>query len=119
MGKIYKKFGRLVCGKPLNLYYDEGYKEDNADIETCLPIRKGKKEDGIEVKQLTGGPAITLIHKGPYDQLGRSYEAIINWSKEKGLNLKGPSREVYLKGPGMILRGNPKNYLTEIQFLLA
>ena len=26
-----------------------------------------------------------------------------------------PSREVYLKGPGMILRGNPKNYLTEIQ----
>ena len=24
-------------------------------------------------------------------------------------------REVYLKGPGMIFKGNPKNYLTEIQ----
>jgi effector-binding domain-containing protein len=26
-----------------------------------------------------------------------------------------PTREVYLKGPGMIFRGNPKNYVTEIQ----
>jgi hypothetical protein len=26
-----------------------------------------------------------------------------------------PTREVYLKGPGMIFKGNPKNYLTEIQ----
>jgi hypothetical protein len=24
-------------------------------------------------------------------------------------------REVYVKGPGLIFKGNPKNYLTEIQ----
>jgi hypothetical protein len=29
-----------------------------------------------------------------------------------------PMREIYVKGPGMILRGNPKNYLTEIQILV-
>lgn len=29
-----------------------------------------------------------------------------------------PTREVYLKGPGMIFKGNPKNYLTEIQMLI-
>jgi effector-binding domain-containing protein len=29
-----------------------------------------------------------------------------------------PSREIYLKGPGMIFKGNPKNYLTEIQIFL-
>ena len=26
-----------------------------------------------------------------------------------------PTREVYVKGPGPIFKGNPKNYLTEIQ----
>ena len=26
-----------------------------------------------------------------------------------------PTREVYLKGPGMLLKGNPEKYLTEIQ----
>ena len=30
-----------------------------------------------------------------------------------------PSREIYLKGPGMIFRGNPKNYLTEIQIMIS
>ena len=29
-----------------------------------------------------------------------------------------PTREIYHKGPGMIFRGSPKNYLTEIQFLV-
>ncbi len=30
-----------------------------------------------------------------------------------------PTREVYLKGPGIIFKGNPKNYLTEIQLPLG
>jgi hypothetical protein len=29
-----------------------------------------------------------------------------------------PCREVYIKGPGMIFKGNPKNYLTEIQLMI-
>jgi effector-binding domain-containing protein len=35
--------------------------------------------------------------------------------KERGYEVTLPTREVYLKGPGMIFRGNPKKYLTEIQ----
>jgi effector-binding domain-containing protein len=36
-------------------------------------------------------------------------------ANERKLNLALPTREIYLKGPGMIFKGNPKNYLTEIQ----
>jgi len=25
-----------------------------------------------------------------------------------------PRREIYIKGPGMIFKGNPQNYITEI-----
>ena len=35
--------------------------------------------------------------------------------QRKGLQPGVPSREIYIKGPGMIFRGNPKKYLTEIQ----
>jgi effector-binding domain-containing protein len=38
--------------------------------------------------------------------------------KSRGYELEVPCREVYLKGPGMIFRGNPQKYLTEIQMLL-
>ena len=119
LGRLYKAMGRHVCGKPLGLYHDEGYNEEDADIETCVPIRKGKEKDGITVRQLEGGPSVTLIHKGPYGEIGRSYEQIIAYAKEKGYALQAPSREVYQKGPGMIFKGNPKNYLTEIQFLVV
>jgi effector-binding domain-containing protein len=36
--------------------------------------------------------------------------------KQKSYTVVGPPREIYIKGPGMIFRGNPKKYLTEIQF---
>ena len=30
-----------------------------------------------------------------------------------------PSREIYLKGPGMFFKGNPHKYVTEIQLPIA
>ena len=116
--KIGKNLGRFICGKPFNLYYDAEYKEDDADFEACMPIRKEKQVDGISVRQLSGGRCIALLHKGPYEQLGHSYEKILQYAKEKSLEVDLPSREVYLKGPGMIFKGNPKKYLTEIQMMI-
>jgi len=116
---LYKKMGRLVCGKPMNLYYDEGYMEDDADIETCIPIREARNVEGLTIRQLEGSRALTLIHKGPYDRLGRSYEKMTNHIQTKGYRVKGPSREIYLKSAGMLFKGNPEKYLTEIQFMIA
>lgn len=117
-GQMGRKLGWLISGSAFNLYYDPEYKENDADIEACFPIRKEKAVDGVNIRTLPGGRCISLIHKGPYDQLGRSYEKILAYAKEKGYCLQTPSREIYLKGPGMIFKGNPKNYLTEIQIML-
>ena len=113
--RLGKAVGRHICGKPLNLYYDGEYREDDADFEPCFPIRKEVAVDGISVRTLPGGRALTLIHRGPYDQLGRSYAKILQQVNDRKLAGTLPSREIYIKGPGMIFKGNPKNYLTEIQ----
>jgi DNA-binding transcriptional MerR regulator len=113
---IYKKIGRYTCGKPMDLYYDEG-KEENADVESAVPIRKGKEIVGIAIRELPGGKAISLIHKGPYDLIGHSYEKLTNYVKDRNLSYSPPIRQIYIKGPGLILN-NPKNYLTEIQFIV-
>jgi DNA-binding transcriptional MerR regulator/effector-binding domain-containing protein len=107
--------GRHICGKALCLYYDGEYCEDDADFEPCFPIRKQITIEGVSVRELPGGACLSLVHRGPYDQLGRSYAKILNQANERKLNIVLPTREVYLKGPGMIFRGNPKRYLTEIQ----
>lgn len=116
--KIGRTLGRLICGKPFCLHYDNEYKEDQADFEACMPIRKSKEAEGISVRQLPAGRCISLLHRGPYEQLGRSYEKVLRYAKDNNLELEIPSREVYLKGPGMIFKGNPKKYLTEIQILI-
>ena len=36
-----------------------------------------------------------------------------------GLKVEMPTREIYIKGPGMIFKGNPNEYLTEIQMLVS
>ena len=118
MSIIYKAIGRYTNGKPITLYYDPEYKEDNADYEVCVPVRKGKDVEGISIRELKGEKCISIIHKGSYDTLSSSYKRLYSYLNEKGLKSKLPSREVYLKGPGMIFKGNAKNYLTEIQFII-
>ena len=118
-GKIGRAFGRYICGKPLLLHYDSEYRETDADFEACMPVRGGKSTSEVSVRALPGGRCVSLMHLGPYDELGRSYAKILGYVREKGYQISVPTREVYHKGPGMIFRGNPKKYLTEIQMLIG
>jgi DNA-binding transcriptional MerR regulator/DNA gyrase inhibitor GyrI len=117
-GKIGKSMGWLISGKCFLLHYDGEFKEE-ADFEACMPVRKAKSVDGISVRELPGCRCVTLLHQGPYEELNRSYAKIMAYVKEKGYEAVLPTREVYLKGPGMIFKGNPKKYLTEIQIPVA
>lgn len=114
-GKLGRSVGRWIRGKPFNLYFDGEHKEEDADFEACFPVRQGTRADGVSVRELPGGRCVSLLHRGPYDDLGRSYQKVFEYMERKGLKPALPSREVYLKGPGMIFRGNPRKYLTEIQ----
>lgn len=117
--RIGRNFGRQICGKCLLLHYDDEYRESDADFEACMPIHKGSAVEGVAVRQLPGGDCVSLIHRGPYEQLGRSYAKLFEYINRQGYRIESPTREIYLKGPGMIFKGNPKNYLTEIQVFYA
>jgi DNA-binding transcriptional MerR regulator len=115
LGKLYKNVGRYAAGRPLCLYYDCEYREVDANFEPCVPLRKKVEADGIAVRELPSGRYVTLLHRGPYEELGRSYARALKYAKDHGYDVQAPTREVYLKGPGMLFRGNPKKYVTEIQ----
>jgi DNA-binding transcriptional MerR regulator/effector-binding domain-containing protein len=118
-GKIGKALGRYLCGKPLLLHYDAEYREGDADFEACMPVRGDKSTAEISVRELGGGRYVSLMHLGPYEELGRSYAKVLGYIRDKGYQVAMPTREIYHKGPGMIFRGNPKKYLTEIQMLIG
>jgi effector-binding domain-containing protein len=116
---VCRRAGRHAVGKPMCLYYDGDYREDDADFEPCVPIRKKVELNDLAVHELPARRCVTLVHQGPYEELSRSYARIMKYAKERGYEIELPTREVYLKGPGMIFRGNPAKYLTEIQLPIA
>lgn len=93
----------------MGLYYDGEYREGDADFEPCFPVRKEIVAPGISFHQVEGGRCLTLIHRGPYDQIGRSYGKLLKHAAEAGVKFALPAREVYVKGPGMIFRRAKEN----------
>jgi DNA-binding transcriptional MerR regulator len=113
VGKIYRALKGNAKDEPFNLYYDDEYKEE-ADIEVCVPTSKTIEHAEITVKELPKIKAICTTHIGSYDKINEAYKALMDYAEENNLQMGIPSREIYKKGPGMIFKGNPKNYVTEI-----
>lgn len=110
-----RAFGFGLAGKPGNLIFDTEYKEHDADFESYFPIKKSKQVAGIDVRTLPEVRVLSLVHQGPYDSIHVTYARLLSLLKSRGHSATIPSREVYIKGPGMIFKGNPKSYLTEVQ----
>ena len=71
---------------------------------------KVKIQNLPEVEQMA-----SVIHRGPYEYIHLAYQALMSWVESNGYQIAGPDREIYMKGPGQISKGNPKDYITEIQ----
>jgi effector-binding domain-containing protein len=118
IGELARVVGRFVAGGAFSLYYDAEYKEEDADIEVALPVRKPVRAQKVDCRILTGGCAVTVIHRGPYSEVGHHTNTCSTTWARRAYPPVTPSREVYLKGPAMLIAGNPRKYLTELQVLV-
>lgn len=116
--EIGKCIGKFINGSAFSLYYDKEFKDTNADIESGFPISKSIVHSDIKTRLLKGGKALTIIHNGSYELLGFSYKKIFDYCQSNNLKTISPIKEIYHKGPGIIFRRNPKNFITEIQIYL-
>ena len=97
------------------LYFDMDMKMDNIDMEVCVPVAGEIAGEGeVTGHVLPGGKFLSLLYRGPYDTVGSTYEALIAYMQEKGLEPAGPSREIYLTDPSQV--ESPADNLTEIVF---
>lgn len=113
IGKLYKALKGNASGGCINLYYDKEYAEI-ADIESCIPVKKAINDPKISCRRLPKIKAISTIHKGSYESSSHAYKALIDYARQHHLETTTPTREIHIKGPGMIFKGNPNKYITEI-----
>lgn len=88
-----------------------------ADIEIAVPVTEPlAPSGGIVCYELPGGRMARVVHTGPYQECGPTYERLFAWLAENGLEIAGPIREVYLNDPREVPEAE---ILTEIFVPLA
>lgn len=111
--QLYKAVKNNKNGHHFNCYFDEECVE-SADIELCVPIKKEIDNKAIRCKILPQVKALRTTHYGSYETLYLAYQAMFEYVNTHHIETFTPSREIYIKGPGTIFKGNPDNYVTEI-----
>lgn len=80
-----------------------------------LPDQKDAKVK-VELKTWKYGEVAEILHIGAYDKETPTVEKLHTFIKEKGYKIAGPHEEEYIKGPGMIFKGDPNKYYTIIRY---
>lgn len=114
-----------ISGPPMLIYYTEMNPDqreayhggeidlDNASVEVAIPVVGRLSVDpGFEVKTISGGRVVAVMHTGPYQEIGGAYGNAFRFIGARQLTVTGACREVYLNSPGEVA---PAQLLTEVQ----
>ena len=94
------KAGMKAVGVPMAIYTatdDLGFQ-----FQAAVPIGQapaGSVGDAIKVGLSPAGKALKFVHRGSYDEMDATYEAITNYLDDKNLEAKELFVERYLKDP--------------------
>jgi effector-binding domain-containing protein len=89
--------GVSPSGPPIARYemHEGGFR-----IEAGFPVASEVRPMGrVELAMLPGGPTLTVLHTGAYDQVAAAYQAAEAWLAEHDWEPTGAAWEAYLDGP--------------------
>jgi effector-binding domain-containing protein len=94
-----KKAGLTANGRPVAVFTktdDSGFTFEAMAPLAAAPEGKPKLADGVEIGASPAGKALKFQHRGSYDEIDATYEAIAAYLDEKGLDTKDLIIEEYL-----------------------
>jgi hypothetical protein len=86
--------------------------------EEVNELPKYKAEPGLTLQLTTWeyGEVAEILHVGTYSAETPTIEKLKKFITDNGYQIAGDHEEEYLKGPGMIFKGDPNNYYTIIRY---
>lgn len=105
-------------GAPFFNYLDLDPQTQIGYMELCVPTIEKVNSESVLIKTIPARKVLSTVHKGPYEKIMDGYKVLKKYSMDEGIELEPGFREIFIKGPGLLIKGNPNNYLTEIQFVI-
>lgn len=81
-----------------------------------LPQTGEKEGATVELATWEYGAVAEILHVGPYSAETPTVEKLKSFIEKQGYEIAGDHEEEYVKGPGMLFKGDPENYLTIIRY---
>ena len=75
--------------------------------------RELKEVSGIKIGYLKEGKCVQILHVGPYEKVGDSYQKLIQFIENSGLHSNGPYHEIYISDPNRTLPENLKTIIRQ------
>ena len=115
--RVKEQYPELKCATPeycFIVYLDGEYREKDISIELCEAVdRMWPDFDDLVFKKMPAVKVVSVLHKGPYSELGQAYAFAAKWVKENGFLVADNPRESYIDG--IWNKDSEKDWLTEIQ----
>ncbi|MET7773079.1 MerR family transcriptional regulator [Nocardia sp. NPDC005366] len=96
-------------------YAMDFFENDSGEVLAFVPVADGTAfaaPDGLEFVELPARRFAIAVHRGPFEDVDRTYGALGSHVAENDTALNEPVREIYLVAPGDT--DDPTEYLTEI-----
>lgn len=91
--------GSSPAGMPFAIYHSMDGKD--VELECGMPVASPMPgTDRVRAAELPAGTAATATHFGPYEELGKTWSALMEWIGSEGLDVAASPWEVYLTDPG-------------------
>jgi len=89
------------------------------NYEMAIPVFGEPQEPDPEIllKELPSILVASIIHRGHFDDIEKSYNKLLAWIKKKGYKTSGPAIEIRLRGRSAI--DDERGLITEIQFPIS
>lgn len=111
--KLYRIVQNKADGAPITCYHSLDFCEI-ADIEVCIPISKKLKSHEVITRKIPCSRALCVKYIGEYNGLKFAYKALFDYANKNNLTYHAPIIEIYQKGYGTTMAGNPEKYETDI-----
>jgi len=107
--------GVKVSGTVISICYAGDEDGSDCDVEVALPVTGAVtvRDPAVGVRVLPGCRALSVLYRGPYENLPLAHRQVREYLDAHGLSQTGPEREVYLNDPAQVAA---EDLMTEIQY---
>lgn len=106
--------GLQPAGPAMGIYYNSPQETEEKDLKWAIafPVSSDTViKSPLKKIELPASKAITAVHTGPYQNLGKTHSRIMEHVKKNGLKISWPLYEQYLNNPMQV---KPEELKTEI-----